>query len=111
MSMEEVKLALSLNDAQILMVEDSWKESYKSLDFTGKQDDSGRIFDIPYYDSEVGGLEIDSESIESLAELSDAELRGFERFLEGGKVSKGRRKRFEGIVAELIGRMNEGKTI
>lgn len=98
---EEIMEELSLSRDQIFLISNSWKESYKSLDYT--RDDESRSFEIPYYDDDPSSLtvEVDSESMGILSSLSDSEIRSFEKYLEGRSVSRERKKKFERIVEEL----------
>lgn len=99
-SNEEIMVELSLSEEQILMISDSWKESYKSLDYSS---DEGKPLDLPYYDknTEDSLIEIHLDSVETLANLSDSDLKGFEKYVNGGRVSKSRAKKYESILEEI----------
>lgn len=105
LSEEEVMDELSLTENQMLMVSFSWKESYKSLDYI--HEDDFRCTEIPHHDISITEalFSVDSDYMKVLSELSDSEIRSFGCYLEGGEVSKERKRKFDRIIQDFSGKI------
>lgn len=100
LTVEGVLEEFSLTEKQFLMVQDSWKESYKSLDYR-PSGESNTLMEIPFYDRSIEEVSLVDGILERLAELTDTEMRGLERYLNGSPMSQDRRERFEAMLTDL----------
>ena len=102
---EEVAEELELEEKQVLMCEQSWKEIHSSYDHTP---DESRPREFIYEIDEVKTL-VGTDTIKMLGDLPDSDIELLLAYVEGYVEDEGEKEKAEALLSEL--RINVGKRL